>query len=265
MRDTHQFESLADVAEYVANTPREIRTNQSERASACALTQWEAIEIARTGGRHATDVERLKSAMLAMPSTQIIETHSPSVTSDLVGFSPVVPNAMMGLPDSMLNMLPTPDPMPVIKIGVHVGRASNVNEKTVFNRAAVILSALDVLHAQGRKTELWACWRNESNPRTQAFFDVLLKPASALWDYEAASFCFGNPAMQRRLFWAVAERYGEASKGVARDSYGHEACGAEEGFDVYFPRMRERLNTIGEAKRDVTRYLAEQGLEVSFE
>ena len=259
------FHSLAAMADFIQSNERQSNCDtQSASTYSCDVQESHALEIARSGGRYDTDVEKLKTAMAGMPKYQRIETTAPAVQSNVVGFAPVVPNAMMGLPDSMLCMEPEPAAPPVIKIGVHVGRASCVEESTVYLRAAALLAALDVLHAQGHRTELWACWRN-TNMGIDCHYDVLVKPESSNWDWQIASFVFANPAMQRRLFWNVAERHTRDSAELTdTGNYGHESSTANDGFDVYFGRLNDDLRNMTEAQAKVSAALAASGLVVEF-
>ena len=263
--DRLSFDSLGECAQWIESTDKLPLSGSSSTAEdVCEVGFKQAMEIARTGGRHATDVERLKSAMSGIPRTTEMNTSGQEITSDVIGFAPIVPNAMMGLPDSMLNLVAIEAPAPVIKIGVHVGRGWAVEESTVYYRAAALLAGLDVLHSQGYKTELWACWRNQDDTGNAVHVDVLVKPENAQWDYEVASFCFGNPAMQRRLFWACGERSGKAGEQVTKDSYGVESMHGEEGFDVYFPRLSSDLPNVRAAQALVTDSFADAGLTIEY-
>jgi hypothetical protein len=266
--DTHnlthvEFDSMAAVAAAMEALPRaEGAGFASTRPDHCKIQEAEAIQIAANGARWPEGSRKLKAALGKVDAVRTQTQEQPLPESSPVGFMPVVPNALQGLPDAMLAMAPGPAPRKALKIGVHVGRNFNIKDSTVFNRAAAVLTALDILESSGIPTELWAVWRNAAFG-CAGHIDILVKAADMQWDIDAAAFAFGCPATQRRLCWGIAERF-ENNNELTDNGYGSASPDQGEGFDIFFPRLVRALSE--DSARDmVTEVLRKAGIALDFE
>jgi hypothetical protein len=222
-----------------------------------------AIRVCRfEGGHWPKGVRKLNAALKSVGSVTPREFYTPQPTDAMVGFAPIVPNVLAGIPNSMLAIEELPAVAPVVKVGINVGRSHSVDESTVYNRAAAVLSLLDLLASQGYQTELWAVWRNTAHGDRMAV-DVLVKDATADWDITTAAFAFGCPAMQRRLMWACAERGGEEGAAVTNSGYGNGRRETGDDFDMYFPYLSDDLSPA-RAITQATDVAKKSNIEIDF-
>lgn len=151
---------------------------------------------------------------------------------------------------------------PVLSIGVQVGRAALVDGSSVVLRGAAILSVIDDLESQGYRVELWGLWAQQQRSGPGTDFRVLLKGAEDAWSPHSVAFGICHPAMNRRLFWRVAESKAELND-LTNDGYSRgmgKGSWISEEFDVFFGWQTDDYYSAQQALEDI-QYEVKQQLE----
>ena len=198
-----------------------------------------AIDCAVKGGAWADGAKDLASVEFDYDGQ--FESEIKSFECGPMGFMPLVPNAIMGLPNSMISMRKTAKPSKIIKIGVHNTLSSGVKVNQGLNRGRAILSVIERLELLGFSIELWAISASReyiSAPICEFNIYTRIKAANEAPNLAATAFCLCSTAYTRRLFFRLLESDKELGAVLSKDSYGQpmNLTGEEKSkFDVYFP------------------------------
>lgn len=118
--------------------------------------------------------------------------------NDVVGFAPVVPLAMMNVPQSMINTSMKQIKSKVVKIFYSMGDSCWTSSKTFIERGRKIMEAVISLERSGYRCELYSAqfYTHRSGDRSDALL-VKVKEANQPLDVKRVMFPFTHPAMFR--------------------------------------------------------------------
>lgn len=136
-----------------------------------------------------------------------------------VGFAPVVPLALMGVPNSMLDMRMKPIKAKVVDVYFDMTCSCGTKSDQIMKASRKILSAVIELERQGYRFNLYSC---------TGYFDsssgdvvvVRVKSAEQPLDLKRVSFSMAHTAFFRVLGF---DWYGKFPIGKYRGGYGHAA------------------------------------------
>ena len=136
-----------------------------------------------------------------------------------VGFAPIVPLALMGVPNSMLDMRIKPIKAKVIDVYMDMTCSSGTESKKIMEASKKVLSAVIELERQGYRFNLYSC---------TGYFDsnggdvvcVKVKSAEQPLDLKRVSFPMAHTAFFRVLGF---DWYSKFPIGRYRFGYGHAA------------------------------------------
>jgi hypothetical protein len=247
---TLRFDSIVELADHAhrlntgelvtghryGTTSTDDNTRHGQKQFYGGFTLEQAIECGLSGGNWQEGADAMPRLELPHETLSGAPLPEPTMGSDIVGFSPCVPNYLAGQPDSMLSMSDIPAGDKLIKVGVHVGRQSAVTQEHILNRGAAILSVLNQLQLEGYAVELTALWRN-SDSDGSASIETIVKGATDFWSPEAVSFAICHAGFQRRLCWRVAESLQGAKH--TGNGYGNGMKTDLSDFDISFPYITD--------------------------
>ena len=98
--------------------------------------------------------EQIKRMKQEIKNLRTGESEKVTFKNDIVGFAPVVPNAIMGLPNSMINCVRVPKKSKVINIQVSMEFNSNINQDKVFRFGAELINTIMNLEKNGYRVKL---------------------------------------------------------------------------------------------------------------
>ena len=110
----------------------------------------EATELARIGYRDGLD--ELKAASIKTKHVESAPKNIPKAA--IVGFTPHVPNAITGVPLSMINVAPTEQKAKVISILYYMGGSWQVDTESYIEAGKNVLNAIHTLETQGYRVAL---------------------------------------------------------------------------------------------------------------
>ena len=119
-----------------------------------------------------------------------------SFQNDIHGFAPIVPLAMKGIPNSMVNMTMKPIKQKVVDVYYDVGVSSSTSPETIIESGQKVLGAIIELEKQGYRFNLYAMQSyNDSN--SSDVLCVKVKSSDKPIDLKRISFPLTHPAFFR--------------------------------------------------------------------
>ena len=140
--------------------------------------------------------------------------------NDVVGYTPHVPNAILGLPQSMINARREPKKHKVIDIFVNRSRAARTSTGQIEYEGALILSFLDSLERDGFRVNLYVgkvSWH--SGEAEVSGHMVPIKMASDPLNVKKSAYYLVNPAFLRRTAFKIDENETRL-KDITHSGYG---------------------------------------------
>lgn len=233
--NAEMFESAAELVRVSATRTRTDErfhnmSNRSEvRAGFTSVNSLdEALELLRTG--YQPSVEKLQSAVKVNGQRKRATFHN-----DVVGFAPVVPLAMMGVPQSMVNMTMTTIKAKVIDVYFDMTCSCSTRTETIIQNGQKLLSAILNLEMQGYRFNLYAIQSYYNRQQGADLLCVKVKNASAPLDIKRMSFPLTHPAFFRVIGF---DWYSKVPGGTYRSGYGH-ALGYDFGKDKLNEMFRQ--------------------------
>lgn len=136
-----------------------------------------------------------------------------------VGFAPIVPLALMGVPNSMLDMRMKPIKAKVVDVYMDMTCSSGTKSKEIMDASKKVLSAVIELERQGYRFNLYSC-TGYFDGNTGDVVCVKVKSAEQPLDLKRVSFPMAHTAFFRVLGF---DWYSKFPLGRYRFGYGHAA------------------------------------------
>lgn len=215
------FSSASEVAEV---SSRRTITNSSfdDMSKAYIDKSWtgvgslnEALELMRTGYQPTVDKLKAKLKANVAGNGKRISFHN-----DVVGFAPVVPLALQGIPTSMMNSYMKPIKSKVINIYYDMGAVASVTKEQMLDCGAKVLAAILDLETQGYKFNLYSIQGYADNNGGKGTCDMLctkIKSSGTPFDLKRLSFALTHPAYLRVIGF---DWYSKVPGGKYRHNYG---------------------------------------------
>lgn len=194
----------------------------------------EAVHLARFGWKEGRD--KLTEAMVQVaPQREIHRV----IHRDVAGEYPLVHFAVAG--DPMAMALPRNVALagsPVVRIDYASNVPARVDARCVINRGAALLSIIDRLEQRGFSTELRIIMSSEpakyESTSPNYNLSIVYKRAGDALDIDRAAFALINPAVQRRLKFALQEQHARLERGYT-NSYGMVVRKPLDQDAIYIP------------------------------
>lgn len=119
---------------------------------------------------------------------------------DVAGFMPIVANAIMNLPNCMLNSRQEKKKSKVIKFLIAMNRSCMYQPEEIIKKMSKILARISILEKHGYRCriELFGSFHDgEGCSKTIACHSVLIKSENQLFDMKRMAFPIAHSAMQR--------------------------------------------------------------------
>lgn len=198
----------------------------------CGVDSYEqALEYLETG--YQPVVDKLKFAIRANVSGQGKRI---SFHNDIVGYAPIVPLAIMGVPNAMVNSHMKAIKAKVIDVYYDGTFASGVSSDTIIKTGEKVISVILQLEQQGYRFNLYQVQSYSDNYGCD-MMTVKLKDAAQPLDLKRISF----PLTHTGFFRVIGfDWYSKTPKGKYRPCYGH-AIGYEDSVKSKLPAMFKEM------------------------
>lgn len=161
--------------------------------------------------------------------------------NDILGFVPIVPNAIIGLPLSMINQVREPKKVKGIDIFFNVSIRCSTSKEDIARKGAIMLSLIDALERKGYRVNLKVGSVSMKKNTVHGVVTTMKRYDEPL-NIRKLAYYLVNPSCLRRTFFKLKESISELAD-ATNDGYG-----ANNKFD----KQREKLKAIyGEQLRIV--------------
>lgn len=165
----------------------------------------EAVDLMIKGDtKSQSKILKIKSKLdYEMNSKQVSKVRS---RADVAGYSPIVANAVMGLPKSMINSYRVPVKNKIVDIYINHSVGSFMSAETIAFRGAYILSYIDHLEQNGYRVNLFAgAFSYGLDDDEYSGFYVKIKNSSQPMNTLKAAFYVVHPSFLRRIYFRILE------------------------------------------------------------
>lgn len=203
------YEQFSDYAEYARIVEERERENPHDKERSieriCSDSAWvgaKSFEEAKGLLMNGWDakVEELKSGF-AKEVSLAESKKTVKEFSDMIGYMPIVPRAVMGLPDCMLNQRKETKKSKVVKFMVVMNRSGRYGSDDVIKKMSKILARIALLERSGYRCRIEAFGSfhdgKESGKGTIVCHSVMLKNEMQPFDIKRLAFPIAHSAMQR--------------------------------------------------------------------
>lgn len=135
--------------------------------------------------------------------------HRRHVETNVVGYCPHVPNAILGLPNSMIMTKTQPQKVKAVSIIMDVDENANVNVKDFVKCGICVLSAINSLEVRGFRVNLKIAFVNAQAGEQSAVALVTVKDYREHLDLQKLCFPLCHPSMVRRFGFKWTETHPE--------------------------------------------------------
>lgn len=194
-----QFDSFDDLLLTCDKRERNFGSNRNELGRRWAGCN--SYDEARNLLTHGWDehIELMKKSIKALRTGTAEKI---SFRNDVVGYAPIVPNAIMGLPNSMINNVRKPKKAKVVNIQTLIDFNSNVNQKELIEWGAKLVNKIVNLESNGFRVKLEYTFSFQSNSQKGVYIcRVPLKNEYQPLDLKRIMFPLCNIAMQRIIMF----------------------------------------------------------------
>lgn len=140
-----------------------------------------------------------------------------SFQNNIVGYAPVVPLALKGVPNCMIDMRQKPIKCKVIDIYYDMTCSCGTDSEDIINAGSRMLGVLMELERQGYRFNIYAV-QTYSDSKSCDMLTVRVKNSSQPLDLKRISFPLTHTAFFRVIGF---DWYSRTPKGTYRSSYGH--------------------------------------------
>ena len=185
-------------------------TFRAGRKDFVGATKEETFRMLREG--YQPTVDALKGKIKVNASGKRFKSFN-----DVVGFQPIIPNAIMGLPNSMVNSSMTPIKTKVLDIYYNMTVACHVDSKDLIKAGQKMLGVILEMEAQGYRFNLYVCQDYYESSSGCDMVCVKIKSANQPFDLKRMSFPVSHTAFFRGIGF---EWYSKFPLGTYRYGYG---------------------------------------------
>lgn len=176
----------------------------------------EAMQMLREGYQPVVDALKTKMRITASGQGKRFKTYN-----DVAGFAPIIPNAIMGLPNSMVNSSMKPIKTKVLDIYYEMTCPAFRKSSDLINAGQKMLGVIAELEAQGYRFNLYCVQGYYDSTSGCDMLCVKVKSASQPMDLKRMSFPIAHTAFFRGIGF---DWYSKFPKGTYRSGYGHAIC-----------------------------------------
>lgn len=155
-----------------------------------------------------------------------------------VGFCPCVPNAIRGLPNSMISVDRKPMKRKTLSILFSMGANCGTRASWFTEAGSALLSAVDIIEKSGIQTQIKLNFFPSANGNELTFPTVVIKNYGERYSLQKISFPLAHPSMFRRIGFKWLETTPDITEKGFANGYGHSPS-----FDEIEENIKTEPNT----------------------
>ena len=220
-----EFESIEQMLRTLRNrTPnkvwagKKLDSENEGRGFSGTSSYEEAERLIRDG--YIKPLEKIKRGVEVNAKGNV--TRKSTIINDVIGFAPCVPNAILGLPKSMIDMKTNTKKEKIISILYDATDSGGVCEGTFVKAGIAVLTIINSLEVQGYRVSLRVTFynANTSSDKERTFASVNLKDWRQPLDLKKMTFPFCHPSMLRRIGFKWIETQPDLTESGYYGGYG---------------------------------------------
>lgn len=196
------FDSIHQMIKVIESRPNNdiMKHCNASRSGSKSFTGTKSYEEAKQLFENGyTDVlEKIKTGMANDIKRNQVERRR-RVTTGVVGYAPHVPNAILGVPNSMILTEAAPQKIKAISIVVGITENCNTNAGEFIKSGIAALGVVNTLELQGYRVNLKVAFYCAECGDDRAFGTVSVKDYREHLDIQKLCFPLAHPSMFRRL------------------------------------------------------------------
>lgn len=204
------FNNIQDMVEHLKSAPlaygdKKYSTERKDEEHGSffgGIPYREALELLEHGDeKTAKEIKEVKG--VKMETTRKLQ----KLITDVHGFLPHVPNAVMGLPNSMVNIQSNKvnGNNKIIDLVLDADAAANVSSQEYRKVSKIFLDLVDSLEKQGYRLTLYYAINTIFDTNTKVCWLMKLKDSSEPFNKYKCAFPLGHVAMFRRIGFRLIE------------------------------------------------------------
>lgn len=222
-----QFNSIQELLRTIDNRPidyhfkgRESSQEKGDKSWMGTTTYEEAEKLLINGwNEHIQQMREGVSSSLNKAETGQINKRRPQ--NSVVGFTPHVPNAILGLPHSMIEIKQQPQKVKTVTIIYNTSVLADWTPQQVLKSGIAVLRLINKIEQDGVKVRLISEFKSSIvNGVEFGIARVILKDFKDHLDLKKLAFPFANAGMQRRIGFRWQETVPGQTQDWAYGGYG---------------------------------------------
>lgn len=205
-------QEMASDLEVRQMTSDSFRDPYKDHESFVGATKEKTYKMLREGYQPVVDALKSKMKFSASGQTKRFKSFN-----DVAGYAPIIPNAIMGLPNSMVNSAMKPIKTKVLDVYYEMTVPAFRDAKELIKAGQKILGVILEMEAQGYRFNLYCTQGYYSSSRGCDMVCVKVKSANQPMDLKRMSFPIAHTAFFRGLGF---DWYSKFPKGTYRPGYG---------------------------------------------
>lgn len=202
----------------------ELQSNGDDEYWYGTSTYTEAVELIRNG--FTEPLEKIKRGVEVNQKSFVTQKTSPK--NDIVGYAPCVPNAILGIPQSMINKEVIPKKSKILTLVYDIDSNAGTDADTFIQAGITVLSILNSMEANGYRVSLKVLFNNSYGDEQEVFSAVTLKDWRQPIDLKKMAFPFCHPSMCRRIGFRWVESHPRLTDTEFRRGYGRAHASVKE-------------------------------------
>ena len=171
-------------------------SNSHDKSFTRTRSYEEATEIFKKGWDE--PLEEVKKGIAKNFKTNVT-TNKIRPRNDVVGYAPCVPNAIMGLPQSMITTERTVSKVKAVTITYSMSVTANYSEQQILDSGIVVLNIINDLELQGYRVKLNLEFMATKESNDLSIVRVCVKDWRQPLDLKKLTFPIAHPSMFRRF------------------------------------------------------------------
>lgn len=196
------------------------RDNSSEDSgfSFTETRSYEAAERLMIGG-YQEGYDKMKSTKAEVEKFFVSQDESKAKPmNDVIGYAPIVPHAILGIPQSMINTHKEPNKQRVIELYFNSSIPAFTDAEEILEFGSILLGVVDHLERQNYRIAINVGMLARSGESTTGYM-YSMKGAGEPLNHKRAAYFLGHPSFLRRTGFKIFENE-EKIKDVTHKGYG---------------------------------------------
>lgn len=246
-----EFDSIKEFYDYLCKTPFNEAFRWEKHSSVDGDKHWTKTESFEEAA------QLLKNGWSVMASNlvqklKVIEsktepTMKPRNKLDIVGYQPVIPLYLQGVPNNMMNKKMVPVKQKVITLNKSIDYDNGVKANEIVEESIKAMQIIKKLEVQGYRCNLNIVLGSLESKKG-FFIKIRIKSANEKLNVSKLAFPLAHPSMLRRLFFRFIEVYPNITKdfvyGYGKPASSYELRNIFKGEYLLPNFIKKDVNTI---------------------